>query len=97
MAQGIVLAHERANAVQIVEPHQCCELNFIAGVPAQQVDMTETLNVTSFNRGNNFAAYDSHISFGVLRRSPATPDSTYHLRFLEEDWPSISVEPISPY
>jgi len=59
MAQGIVLAHERANAVQIVEPHQCCELNFIAGVPAQQVDMTETLNVPGFNLGNDFAAYDS--------------------------------------
>ena len=55
--------------------------------------MTETLNVPGFNLGNDFAAYDSHVSSGVLRCSPASPDSTYHLRFLEGDWPSISVEP----
>jgi hypothetical protein len=57
--------------------------------------MTESLNVPGFNLGNDFAAYDSHISSGVLRRSPASPDSTYHLRFLDGDWPSISVEPRS--
>jgi hypothetical protein len=55
VAHGVILAHESAHAIRTVEPHHGSELDLVAYVTAQKVDMAETRNVSRFDSRNHLA------------------------------------------
>src|SRR3954447_25431658 len=78
VAERIILAHERADRVEAVEPHQGLELDLPVEVAAHQVDMAEARDFACFDAGDYFGADDSLIVVGILRSSPAAPETADH-------------------
>src|SRR5918993_387747 len=81
MADAIVFAHECLYRVEAVEPHQSLELDLIAEMALHQIDVAETRNASSLDARDHFAANDTLVSVGILRRgSPAPETADGHTR-----------------
>jgi hypothetical protein len=74
----IILAHERVHGVQAVKPHDGDELDLVAGVAAQEVDMAEACNLARFDPRDHLAAHNRFIARRVRWRCPAAPDAADH-------------------
>src|SRR3954447_24598277 len=78
VADRIVFAHERLDCVDAVEPHQGLKLDLAAEVPLHEVDVPKTGDFARLDGRNNFGADDALIIVGILRSSPAAPETTDH-------------------
>ena len=56
MADRIVLAHERLDRLQVVEPHAGLEFDLAAKVSPHQVDVPEPRNLARFDPGDHLVA-----------------------------------------
>src|SRR6476660_7939599 len=78
VADRIIVAHEPLDGVDAVEPHQCLELDLAAEVALHEVDVPEARDSPRLDAGNDFVADDTLIDVGILRSSPAAPETADH-------------------
>src|SRR6476661_2509317 len=66
VADAIILAHERPDRPEAVEPHQRLELDLAAKVAFHEVDVEEAGDVPGFDAGNDFGPDDPLILASIL-------------------------------
>jgi hypothetical protein len=74
----VILAHERLHRVQRVEPHQGHELHVAIPFAADQVDRPEPGDAPCLDARDDLAPYDALVRLGILRGSPASPQTADH-------------------
>src|SRR5262245_36038582 len=78
MADGKVLAHERLDRLDAVEPHQGLEFDLAPEVAPHQVDVSEAGDAPRLDARDHFAANDALIGVRILRRRPPAPQPANH-------------------
>src|SRR5690348_8670498 len=78
VAERIILAHERLDRIEVVEPHQGLELDLPVEIAPHQVDVAEAGDTARLDAGDHFVADDPLIGVRVFRRGPAAPEPADH-------------------
>ena len=78
VADAIVLAHERFDRIEAVEPHDGLELDLLTEVALHQIDVAKARDIPRFDAGDHLAANDPFISVGIVGRGPPAPHAADH-------------------
>src|SRR5580704_11171409 len=74
----VVLARERLDRVEGVEPHQGHELHIVVPLAPDQVDGPESRNAARLDSGDDLAPHDGLVGVGVVWSGPASPQTADH-------------------
>src|SRR3954453_3782445 len=74
----VVVAHERPDRIEVVEPHDGGELDDPFDLAAHEVDRAKPGDPLRLDPGDDLAPHDGLVLRSVLGGGPPTPDATDH-------------------